>query len=222
MIRIVLVDDHKMMRDGLRAYLEREQGVEVIAEAKDGREAIRLVKEHLPDVVVMDIALPKMNGVEATRQITAAHPDVKVVALSTHCDKRYVLSMLDAGAAGYVDKVAAGEELLRAVRSVSRGDCYLSPAVTGLVVSRSVTPVAAEAREADTGPSRVTVLGPREREVLQLIAEGHSSPQIAEDLHISKKTVETHRRNIGRKLGLRSVAELTKYAVRHGLTPLDG
>lgn len=212
--RVLLVDDHKIVRDGLRAILDKEPGIEVIGEAQDGRSAIELARELVPEVVVMDIAMPDMNGIEATRRICADSP-ARVIALSFYSDKRYVENMLDAGAVGYVHKGAAGDELLRAVQAVMQGKNYLSPEVTGAVVESYV------GRKKGRGGTAYTVLGPREREVLQLLAEGKTSPQIGRCLSIATKTVETHRRNITKKLDLHSVAELTKYAIRQGLTSAE-
>jgi DNA-binding NarL/FixJ family response regulator len=214
-IRILLVDDHQMMREGLRALLAREPEIEIVGEASDGRTALDLVRTLSPDVVVMDVGMPELNGIEATRQIHSAHRGVKVVALSTHADKRYVHHMLEAGASGYVLKIAAHKELLAAVTAASRGKTYLSPDIAGLVVQRSTS--AHDAGEV----SAYSSLGAREREVLQLVAEGKTSADTAKQMHISIKTVETHRRNIVQKLGLHGTAELTKYAIREGLTSLD-
>jgi DNA-binding NarL/FixJ family response regulator len=214
-IRILLVDDHQMMREGLRALLAREPGIEIVGEASDGRTALDLVRRVAPDVVVMDVGMPELNGIEATRQIRAAHERVKVVALSTHADKRYVQRMLESGASGYVLKIAAHEELLRAVTAASRGQTYLSPEIAGAVVERSTNP------NGSTDVSAYSTLGAREREVLQLVTEGKTSAETARQMHISIKTVETHRRNIVQKLGLHGTAELTKYAIREGLTSLD-
>lgn len=214
-VRVLLVDDHRMVRDGLRAILSREERIEVVGEAGDGREAIEAVRRDPPDVVVMDVGLPGMNGIEATRQIREEHPDVAVIALSTYSDRRYVENMLRAGARGYVLKKAAADELVRAVEAVRNGHCYTSPEVTSHVVESSLRP------EVGGRSSAYTLLGRREREVLQLLAEGRTSPQIAALLSISARTVEAHRRNIMRKLDLRTIAELTKYAVREGLTSLD-
>ena len=214
-VRVLLVDDHKMMREGLRALLEDIHDIEIIGEASDGRTALDLVRTLAPDVVVMDVGMPDLNGIEATRRIRAEHERVKVVALSTHTDKRYVHHMLEAGASGYVLKIAAYDELLRAVRAASLGKTYLSPEIAGLVVERSTH--AHSAAEV----SAYSTLGAREREVLQLVAEGKTSAETAKAMHISIKTVETHRRNIAQKLGLHGTAELTKYAVREGLTSLD-
>lgn len=214
-IRILLADDHQMLRDALRSVLESEHDVEIVGEAGDGRTAVRMAQTLVPDIVVMDVSMPDLNGVEATHQIKAENGKVKVIALSRHSDRRYVLRMLEAGAAGYVLKAAAYDELRRAVRFVSQGRNYLSPDVTGIVVDAHVHP------SAESEASTNAALGPREREIVQLLAEGHTSAEIARRLHISTRTVETHRRNIMRKLGFHSIAELVKYAVREGLTPLD-
>lgn len=215
-IRILLADDHQMLRDGLRAILASESDLDVVGEVGDGRSAVAMSRALVPDVVVMDIAMPDMNGVEATRRIKRENPEVKIVALSMYPDRRYVIGMLEAGASGYVLKASAYDELTRAVRAVSEGKKYLSPDITGVVVEAQVHPP-----PADQG-SPYTVLGAREREIVQLLAEGKTSPQIADQLHISTATVETHRRNIMRKLGIHTVAELTKYAIREGLTSIDG
>lgn len=213
-IRVVLVDDHRMIREGLSALLASEPDIEIVGEASDGREAVELARKLSPDVVVMDVGMPELNGIEATRRILADNKSVKVVALSTHTDPRYVHSMLEAGASGYVLKIGAHDELVRAVRAASVGKAYLSPEITASVVDRSTNPQPAGE------PSAFAALGSREREVLQLVAEGKTSAEAAWAMHISVKTVETHRRNILHKLGLHGTAELTKYAVREGLTSL--
>lgn len=210
---ILLVDDHQMVRQGLRAILEQDDALVVVGEAGSGREATRLVDELHPEVVVMDVAMPDMNGIEATRQIRAARPRTQVVALSSHSDSRYVAAILEAGACGYVLKTNLVDDLARAVAAAARGLTYLCPEVTSGIVERSL-------REGMVG-SVYEILGPRERETLQLLAEGFTSAQIAGRLHVSTSTVETHRRNIMRKLDLHNVAELTKYAIREGLTSLD-
>jgi DNA-binding NarL/FixJ family response regulator len=215
-VRVLLVDDHRMMREGLRALLAGEPDIEIVGEASDGRTALDLVRTLAPDVVVMDVGMPELNGVEATRRIRTEHEGVRVIALSTHADKRYVHHMLEAGACGYVLKIAAHDELLRAVRAAGLGKTYLSPEIAGLVVARSTS---ADARRE---VSAYSTLGAREREVLQLVTEGKTSAEVAQQMHISIKTVETHRRNIVQKLGLHGTAELTKYAVREGLTSLEG
>jgi len=212
---VLLVDDHQMMRDGLRAVIQKEPQLQVVGEADNGRAAVERARDLMPDVVVMDIAMPDMNGIEATRQIRAENPDVRVVALSTHEDERYVRATLAAGASAYVLKRAASDELFRAIQAVTRGQYYLSPGITGPMVQDW----ARRAAPGDT--SAHSILSARECEVLQLLAEGKTSRQIASRLHRSVKTVETQRREIMRKLDIHSIAELTKYAVREGLTRLE-
>jgi DNA-binding NarL/FixJ family response regulator len=214
-LRVVLVDDHELMREGLRSILEREDGVEIVGEAANGREAIELAKRLTPQVVVMDVAMQDMNGIEATRQIRNACPDVRVIALSSHSDSRYVRAMLDAGACGYVLKANAYDDLRRAVDAARRGNTYLCADVTGNVVAASL-----HGAGVDTVASSAALTA-REREVLQLLAEGLSSPEIGRRLFVATSTVETHRRNVMRKLGIHSVADLTKFAIREGLTSLE-
>jgi len=214
-VKILLADDHKITRQGLRSLLEKEPDMEVVAEAEEGRTAVRLVRELLPDVVVMDVSMPDLNGMEATRQIVAEHPNVKVIALSIHSDNLFVSEMLKSGASGYLLKDCAFEELARAIHVVVAGKTYLSPAVSGVVVDDYLH------RLARTESPSSEVLTDREREVLQLIAEGKSTKQVALKLHISVKTVETHRRQIMSKLDIHTIAELTKYAIRKGLTSLE-
>lgn len=214
-LTLLLADDHKIVRDGLRSLLEKEPGFQVLAEAEDGREAVRLTGELQPDVVIMDIGMPGLNGIEATRQIKARYPQVKVVALSMHADKPYVLRMIKAGASGYLLKNSASKELVLAVKKAADGLVYLSPEIAGVVVESLVT-------QGDSQPGGTAArLTPREREVLQLVAEGLTTAVIAESLGVSSKTVETHRRQIMDKVGLRNVAELTKFAIREGITSLD-
>src|SRR5260221_4194210 len=213
-IRVLLVDDHKMVRDGLRALLGGAPDIEVVGDVRDGRTALDLMRSLAPDVVVMDVGMPELNGVETTRRIRSEHERVNVVALSAHADERFVHRMLDGGACGYVVKAAAHVELLRAVRAASEGETFLSPEIAGLVVGRSKNP------DGEWASSAYSVLGAREREVLQLVAEGKTSAETAAQMHISINTVETHRRNIIQKLGLHGTAELTKYALRQGLTSL--
>jgi two-component system response regulator NreC len=214
-IRVLLADDHKIVRQGLRALLEKQQDMEVVAEAENGRAAVRLAAEMAPDVVIMDVTMPDMNGVEATRQILSKSPDIKVIALSIHADALFVTEMLKSGAAGYLLKDCAFEELTRAIRTIIDDKTYLSPSISGVVVDDYIH------RLSRTDVSDIDNLSNREREVLQLIAEGNSTKQIALKLHISGKTVETHRRQIMSKLDIHTVAELTKYAVRKGLTSLE-
>ncbi|MCK4752270.1 MAG: response regulator transcription factor [Planctomycetes bacterium] len=214
-IKIILVDDHKITRQGLHSLLDEQKNMEVIAEAEDGREAVCKVRELSPDVVVMDVSMPGLNGMEATRQIVKEFPNIKVIALSMHSDMLYVSEMLKSGASGYLLKDCAFDELARAINTVAVGKTYLSPAISGVVVDDYLHRLTkADIADAD-------VLTDREREVLQLMAEGKSTKQIALQLHISVKTVETHRRQIMNKLDIHTVAELTKYAIRKGLTSLE-
>jgi two-component system NarL family response regulator len=204
-----------MLRDGLRSILASEEGIEIVGEAGDGLAAIEMVQTLVPDIVIMDIGMRDLNGMDATRQIKADNPSVKVIALSTYSEKRYVLGMLDAGASGYVLKASAADEMRRAVRALAAGSHYLSPEIAGVLVDAHLHP------QVEGGDSVYSLLGARERQILQLLAEGHKSPAIARRLHIAPSTVETHRRNIMRKLDVHNIAELTKYAVREGLTSLD-
>jgi len=213
--RILLADDHKIIRQGLRLLLDKQPDLEVVAEAEDGRTAVRLVREMLPDVVIMDVTMPDLNGVEATRQIVGEFPSVKVIALSMHSDSLFVIEMLRSGASGYLLKDCAFEELARAIHTVVAGDTYLSPGISGVVVDDYLH------RLSKVDFSDSELLTSREREVLQLLAEGKSTKQIALKLHISVKTVETHRRQMMNKLDIHTVAELTKYAIRKGLTSLE-
>jgi DNA-binding NarL/FixJ family response regulator len=212
--RIILADDHRIMREGLRTMLVGNPDLKVLGEADNGHEAIELAEELRPDVVVMDVAMPDMNGIEATRRIVGEVPHVKVVALSMHSDKRFVMEMLHAGASGYLLKDAAFEELAKAIETVADGQTYLSPTIADVVVA-STTGVSTR-----KVPAPSEVLTPREREVLQLIAEGNTTKGIAAKLDVSVKTIESHRQNTMKKLKTRSVAELTKYAIREGLTSL--
>jgi DNA-binding NarL/FixJ family response regulator len=214
-IKVLLVDDHAIIREGLRSLIEKQPGMEVIADTDDGRRAIGLVRECLPDIVLMDITMRGLNGIEATRQITAVSPAVKVIALSIHSQRRYVTDMLSAGASGYILKECLFDELVQAIRAVAAGGCYLSPKITDVVVNDYIKRLSAVA------DSPLEALTSREREVLQLVAEGKSTKQIALELHVSTKTIEANRRQIMDKLDIHSIAELTKYAVREGLTTLE-
>jgi DNA-binding NarL/FixJ family response regulator len=214
-IRVLLVDDHEIVRQGLRALMAEEEDVELIGEAGDGREAMRLAEQLRPDVVVMDIAMPGLNGVEATRRIRELVPGLQVVALSMHADKRFVRQMLMSGASAYLRKGCKFSELITAIRNVAEGKGYLSPEIARTITedyTRRLQP---------KDSSAASLLTPREREVLQLLAEGHRPKEVASMLDISVKTVSTHRRNIMDKTASKSVAELTKYAIREGLTSLD-
>lgn len=215
MIRIVIADNHTLFAQGLRSLVEREPDFEIVGEATDGREAIRRAAELRPDVVLMDVVMPNLNGFDATRILRDEVPDVRVLALSMHVDKRYVLGMLEAGASGYVPKDAGFDEVARAIRAVARGHGYLSPSIAGVVVDGYTR------RAGQTASSSSTQLSQREREVLQLLAEGATAKEVASRLHLSIKTVETHRRNLLSKLELETVADLVRYAIREGITSLD-
>ncbi|MDA8404321.1 MAG: response regulator transcription factor [Desulfobacteraceae bacterium] len=215
-IKILLADDHKITRDGLKALLENQKNMTVVGEADNGRRAVRLAAELKPDVVVMDINMPELNGIEATRQIVAELPGTKIIALSMYSDKRYVVGMLKAGVSGYLLKNCAFDELVAAISSVMNSQNYMSQKIAGTVMKEYATILEAS----DSSPA--SLLSAREREVLQLIAEGMKTKDIADRIHVSVKTVETHRQQIMRKLNVTSIAELTKIALREGLTSLDG
>ncbi len=214
-IRVLLVDDHAIIREGLRSLLERHPDMDVVADTDDGRKAFNLVRELLPDIVIMDITMRGLNGIEATRQIISEFPTVKVIALSIHSKRRYITDMLSAGASGYILKECLFDELAQAIKAVADGGRYLSPRITDIVVNDYIKHLST------TTNSPFEALKTREREVLQLVAEGKSTKQIALELHVSTKTIEANRRQIMEKLHIHSVAELTKYAVREGLTTLE-
>jgi two-component system, NarL family, response regulator NreC len=212
--QILVADDHKIFREGLRALIERQQDMSVVAEAEDGRRAVRLAEELLPDIVVMDVSMPQLNGFEATRQIVERVPRVKVLALSMHSEEPYVGEMLSAGASGYLLKDCAFEELTDAIDTLMSGRVYLSPDIAARVVEDYVRQYATSRDEA---PTR---LSGREREVVQLLAEGKAVKEIADLLHVSAKTVETHKNRVMKKLSIDGIAGLTKWAIRSGLTSL--
>lgn len=214
-LRIILADDHKIMREGLRTLLEKQDDFQIIAEAGDGRTTVNLVEEHKPDLVVMDTVMPDLNGIEATRQIIAKHPDVKIIALSMYSDKQFVMEMLKAGASGYLLKEGAFKELVYAIQSVVDGYIYLSPKINTVLLKECVL------KPSEIKPSVFSVLSNREREVLQLLAEGKPTKEIANALFVSVKTIETHRQQIMSKLNIHSIAGLTKYAIREGLTSTE-
>jgi len=214
-IRILLADDHGIVREGLRSLLEKEPDIKVVGEAEDGRKALGLVSELLPDVVIMDISMPGLNGADATRRIVHQFPTVKVIALSMHSNRIFVVDMLKAGASGYVLKECLFDELVEAIRIVAAGDKYLSPKVAGVVVSDYVKRLSGGAE------SPLETLTGREREVLQLIGEGKNTKQIALELHVSSKTIEANRRKIMEKLDAHSIAELVKMAIVGGLASLE-
>jgi len=215
MISIILVDDHVIMRDGLRHLLSSESDIEVIGEADNGREAVKLVLSKKPDIVIMDIAMQDMNGIEATRQIKNENPDIKVIALSMHSERQIVVGVFRAGASGYLLKESSSLELVDAIRTIHLGRKYLSQKISDIVL-QEISDI-----KKDTGEIGVEVLTNRECEILQLISEGNSTKKIADVLFISPKTVESHRANIMDKLDIRNIPELTKYAIRAGLTSLE-
>lgn len=212
-IRVMLADDHVMLRNALRLMLEQEADIEIVGEASDGQGVLDMLADTRPDVIVMDIAMPGMGGIEATRRLIQKDASLKILALTTYPDKRYINEMLSVGAVGYLTKSAASEQLLQAIRSVANDVPYLSQEVTSALLES----VRRKSQDAAPKPTKES-LGRREREVLSLLAEGLSSTQIAEQLHIAASTVDVHRRNIMRKLDLHSIAELTKFAIREGLT----
>jgi DNA-binding NarL/FixJ family response regulator len=217
-LNVLIADDHTLVRSGIRALLETAPDLAVVGEAGNGRQAVEMARALAPGLVLMDVGMAELNGIDAARQIRAAAPDTRVVMLSMHEDRQYVFEALRAGAAGYVLKGAAFAELLSAIETVMGGKNYISPALAGAVMEDYIT------RAQEGGADRPQGLGRlsgREREVLQLIAEGKSSAEVAELLRISVRTVDTHRHNIMVKLEIHSIAGLTKFAVRHGLCVLN-
>ncbi|MFH1379192.1 MAG: response regulator transcription factor [bacterium] len=213
-IRVLIVDDHQLVSDGLRTLLEAEPEIQVVAEAENGREAVKLVQKFLPNVVIMDITMPGLNGIDATRQIVSEYPHIKILALSMHSEKKFIRDILQSGAAGYILKDCAFEELIQAVHAVLSNQLYMSPKIRNIM------------NNSYGGLCNNTivcsgVLTKREREVLQLFAEGKTTNQIALLLVLSIKTIETHRSNIMEKLNIHSIAEITKYAIREGLTSVE-
>jgi len=211
-IKVLIVDDHRITREGIRSMLEREPDMKVLGEAEDGRSATRMARELGPDLIVMDVCMPDMNGILATSVILAEFPKIKVLALSMLADTRVVHNMLRAGASGYLIKDCSFTELVRAIRMVMANKTYLSPGIMDVVVKDYVRP---PAYSDSPSSSNLTI---RESEVLQLVAEGHSTSQIAKSLYLSVKTIETHRQKIFSKINTKGIAGLTKYAIREGLT----
>ena len=211
-IKILIADDHQLNREGVRSLLEREEGINVVGEAENGRSAVKLARELGPDIILMDVCMPDMNGIVATTLILAETPRVKVIALSMLDDRRFVSNMLRAGASGYLIKDCSFKELIRAVRRVVTNKIYLSSGIMDMVVRDYVTPPPSSDSPCS---SHLTI---REKEVLQLVAEGYSTPQIANSLHVSVKTIESHRQNLTMKINAKGIAGLTKYAIREGLT----
>lgn len=211
-IRIILADDHTIVRHGLNKLIQQQEDMEVIAQASNGQSTVELIRELSPDMVIMDIGMPDLNGIDATRQIVRDFPHVKVIGLSMHSGKKFVIEMLKAGASGYLLKDCALEELTTAIKIVVDNKIYLSPAITDIVVENYVR------NSKEKQDSAFSLLSQREREVLQLMAEGKTTKQIARQLHISPKTVEGHRLRLMAKLNMDSIAKLTKYAIQEGLT----
>ncbi len=215
MIRILLADDHKLLIDGLRPLLEKQKDIEVVGVARDGLEAASLASKYKPDIILLDISMPRLNGIDAARKILDVLPDTKIVMLSMHADRKFIQESLRVGARGYILKESAASEVIEAIAAVRKGELFFSKSVREQVLHDYVEWVK-EGKTEDANP-----LSGREREVLQLLAEGKSTKDIAGLLFISIKTVESHRKQIMDKLGLHSIAELTKYAIREGLTKLD-
>jgi two-component system response regulator NreC len=211
-VRILLADDHTVMRAGLRALLERQPNLEVVGEAGDGRQTVELASSHVPDVVVMDIAMPNLNGVEATRRMVSKQPTISVVILSMYSDESYVMRALEAGARAYLLKDSAVTDLIRAIEAVSQGKSFFSPKISRILAEEYIRAL----RQKGVADS-YELLTPREREILQLLAEGKTNKEVATSLNISVYTAETHRGNILQKLNLHSTAELVLYAVRKGI-----
>ena len=216
-IRILVADDHTIVRKGLCALLDGHREIEVVAEAENGREAIKKVEQVQPDIVLMDITMPGLNGLETTRQLKKRHPKIKILILTMHDNEEYIFETLRAGASGYLVKRTAPDELISAIHAVNRGESFLSPSISKRVIEGYIRFGQSE-QEEDEAFEKLT---DREREVLQLIAEGRVNREIAELLHISIKTVETHRSHIMEKLNIRNIAELTQYAIRKGLISLS-
>jgi len=214
-IKIILADDHQIVRQGLRSLLAGEPDMQVVGEADNGRQALKLAQELAPDVIIMDISMPDMNGIEATRQLMVESPGVRVIALSMHSDSLFVMNMLKSGARGYLLKDCALEELVKAIRTVMRKQTYISRGISDLLILDLAHGYTAASNSA------YSILTTREREVLQLLAGGQRTKQIATILGISSKTIEAHRKQLMDKLGVHSIAELTKYAIRQGLASLD-
>ncbi len=211
--KIIIADDHSLFRQGLKAIIEKSTELEVVMEAINGKEALEGCKKYKPDLVIMDVTMPLMNGIEATRKIIEECENIKILALSAHVDRKFISEILSAGASGYLHKNCNQQELLDALEQLSNGNMYICPDITGIVVQDFVQNI-----KENQEPQNLTS---REYEVLQLVAEGLSTKEIAENLHLSVKTIETHRMHIMEKVNVTSVAALTKYAIREGITSLE-
>lgn len=227
-IKIMLVDDHDMVRTGLRSFLETQPNLEVVAEANNGREALNLIKDTQPDIVLMDITMPDMDGMEATKKLKKMYPNCQVLVLTVHSDKQYFMKMLEAGASGYITKQAAADELISAIQAVADGHLYLQPALARWLLEdyqRLVKdvgpPEPEEESEKDKNAVDLDILSERERQVLELVGEGLNNNEIGEQLKLSPKTIARHRERIMKKLNMHSRTELVKFAIRTGLISLD-
>ncbi len=212
-IQILLVDDHKMLLYSLKEAIDKEVDLSVVAQADNGRDAVKLTRKYDPDIILMDISMPELNGIEAVRQIIKERPQQKILTLSMHADKHYIMGMLRAGVSGYVLKTNAFEELAHAIRQVARGNFYVSPEITGVVIDTAID-------DGNIPGTEEKELSSREVEVLQFIAEGKDNSYMADKMNISKRTVEIHRQNLRKKLGIDTVAELTRYAIKKGIVSL--
>ena len=215
-ITVFIADDHAVMREGLRLILQAEGDITVIGDAPDGRQAVRETQRLAPDVVILDIAMPVLNGIEATAQISNSKAATRVIILSMHSSKEHIFRALEAGAMGYLLKESAGKEMVKAVRAVYSGQRFLSDRISHKVIEDYILQ-----RRADSKESLIKQLSPREREVLQLVVEGQSSAQIARSLFLSPKTVETYRSRLMHKLGIKDLPALVKFAIQHGITSLE-
>ena len=213
-IKILLVDDHAMLRHGLSRSFEQEKDITIIGQAQDGYSAIDITKELSPDIVIMDIGMPGLNGIETTRRITQDNPGVKIIGLSMHSSDKYVREMFKAGASGYLLKNCSFDELVEAIKAIMSGNTYISPSIGDMIIKEYTS-------KPDNEKSVFSILSQREREVLQLLAEGKSTKQIGQKLHVSPKTVEAHRLRIMDKLQIDNIAQLTKYAIQEGLTEAE-
>ncbi len=214
--KILIVDDHGMVREGLRLLFEQQNDMEVIGEASDGRQAVEMACKLKPDIVLMDVTMPNLNGIDAAKKIIDEYPNVKIVALSAHCNKGFITDMLRTGVSGYILKDGMADELVRAVRTVMAGEQYLSPKAARIVIAEYITDY-----QSHSNIPLASKLTTKERELIQLLTENKSNKEAARLLHVSIKTVDTRRRTAMDKLGINGIADLTKFAIREGLTSLD-